>query len=323
MRHQQVITNEVHLELNLEGCETNTNQSENYIITNETSFSLDDNLTHQNKIRMKSVLGEPSKALIGNEGSLQNLRFKIFELESKVKEYELILESHNRESHLDEVGMLKEKVQNLENENRKLKSTNVLNKILESKIKVLESKIENSDTLDLSNECEFHLKEIESLKTNVQNLEKENRAFKVANETRNIIREASQKFAEYRRKLNDMSGIGYKKGQSSLESNKPTCPKEKGKHTQKLNVKHNQKPQNHAFRYRYSNRHFHNHDRNAFSSFDLNKTYFKGPDGWFYELKNSNTSKQSTQSNGSSRVVSRQTNKSNFTKINQYHIKAK
>ena len=72
--------------------------------------------------------------------------------------------THQNESRLrsllDESNKtLLEKESTIENENRSLKSTSTLNKLLESKIRMLESKIENSQGLDVNN-CKSHLEEI-------------------------------------------------------------------------------------------------------------------------------------------------------------------
>ena len=117
-----------------------------------------------------------------------------------------------------------------------------------------------------------------------------------------------------------MSGIGYKKSQPSLKSNKPVFPKEKVKQTQYSNCKNKQKSQNHAFRYsfnnnkNYKNKYSQSHFQNTFGSQKSNKTYFKGPDGWFYELKNKNVPQNRIQNNDSFRVVSRHYNKFNSCK---------
>ena len=80
-----------------------------------------------------------------------------------------------------------------------------------------------------------------------------------------------------------------KKGKTPLRKETPEV-----KHSHDTNAKQDQKSQNYAFRYKYNNKNyknknnFQNNDRSTFNPKWSNKTYFKGSNGWFYELKNKN-----------------------------------
>ena len=85
-------------------------------------------------------------------------------------------------------------------------------------------------------------------------------------------------------------------------------------------LKQDKKFPNHAFRYKYNKRNynnknnFQNSDRNTFYPKGSNKTYFKGPDGWFYELKNKNALQNQTPRSGFARDVPQQNNRFNSNK---------
>jgi hypothetical protein len=89
-----------------------------------------------------------------------------------------------------------------------------------------------------------------------------------------------------------------------------------------LNAKQDRKSSNYAFRYKYNKRNvknknaFKDSDRNIFNPKESNKTYFKGPDGWFYEFKNKIVLQNQTQRNGLARDVPQHHNRfdSNKTK---------
>jgi hypothetical protein len=89
-----------------------------------------------------------------------------------------------------------------------------------------------------------------------------------------------------------------------------------------LNAKQDQKSPNYAFRYKYNKRISKNKnaskdsDRNTLNPKGSNKTYFKGPDGWFYEFKNKIALQNQTQRNGLARDVPQHHNRidSNKTK---------
>jgi hypothetical protein len=86
------------------------------------------------------------------------------------------------------------------------------------------------------------------------------------------------------------------------------------------NAKQDKKSPNYAFRYKYNKRNFknkntfQNSDKNMFNPKGSNKTYFKGPDGWFYELKNKNALQNQTQRNGVARDVPQHHNRFDFNK---------
>ena len=96
----------------------------------------------------------------------------------------------------------------------------------------------------------------------------------------------------------------------------------KSSHTS--NAKQDQKSQNHAFRYKYNNRDyknknkFQNNDRNTFNPKGSNKTYFKGPDGWFYKIKNKNALQNQIQRNGLARDVPQHHNRVDSNKTSSF-----
>ena len=83
-------TNEVNLELDNYGYESEIELTTEYLENDDTSIFLDESLTHQNESRLKFLLDESNKTLLEKESTIDNLRSKILELESKVKEYESV-----------------------------------------------------------------------------------------------------------------------------------------------------------------------------------------------------------------------------------------
>ena len=91
--------NEVNLELENIDYESEIELTTECIEIDDTSTVLNDGLIYQNEeTRLRYLLDESNKTLLENDCTIGNLRFKILELESKVKEYE----SDNCKSHLEE-----------------------------------------------------------------------------------------------------------------------------------------------------------------------------------------------------------------------------
>ena len=80
----------------------------------------------------------------------------------------MTLESHNCRLHLDELESVRIRANQLQDENRTLKATNVINKMLENKLKSYESKIGELEMTSKSNNCQSQLSEIEILKVRIQ-----------------------------------------------------------------------------------------------------------------------------------------------------------
>jgi hypothetical protein len=126
-------------------------------------------------------------------------------------------------------------------------------------------------------------------------------------------------------KPHDKTGLGFKEFLSPSTSNSTISPKEKYEHTQSSNITYqnnknaqiNKRSQNHAFRYKYDYRrnknhyNYHTNNTNIVNPHCPNKIYFKGSNGWFYELKSQNISQKWTQRNESERVAPRHYNGSN------------
>lgn len=76
----------------------------------------------------------------------------------------------------------------LPDENRNLKATMVINKMLESKVENYESRIRELEEKSKNHNCQSHIYEIKTLKLKLQNLETENRALRSLNESKNVIK---------------------------------------------------------------------------------------------------------------------------------------
>jgi hypothetical protein len=112
------------------------------------------------------------------------------------------------------------------------------------------------------------------------------------------------------------TGLGYVETGSPSVSKNTQNPKEKGEHSQKLenkcnsvkSAKDNGRKTNHAYQYKYTNernrKNNYNQGNNVFNPNWSNKIYFRGPDSWFYELKNQGMSLSWTQRNKSQRYFS-------------------
>jgi hypothetical protein len=119
--------------------------------------------------------------------------------------------------------------------------------------------------------------------------------------------------------------LGYVETGSPSVSKNTQNPKEKGEHSQKLenkcnsvkSAKDNGRKTNHAYQYKYTNgrnrKNNYNQGNNVFNPNWSNKIYFRGPDGWFYELKNQGMSPSWTQRNESQRDILRHAQRSNPT----------
>jgi hypothetical protein len=110
--------NEIYLNLL---CESDESDDDDCNVVNDSSLSLRNDLIIDLNDRLDSLLDEKNNSLLAKEKIIENLNVKILELESKVMEVEMIineLKSKNHcETHLGEIGLLKVKVQNLENKN--------------------------------------------------------------------------------------------------------------------------------------------------------------------------------------------------------------
>jgi len=264
--------------------ETENNLYTNRLEINESSTFMNEILTrYDDESMLQSLLDESNKTLIEKEGIIRALRTKNDILESQ---------------------------------NRNLKASNMINKILDFKVKDLESKLMVLEKLKETNICSSHVGEIGILKVRIQTLETENKVLRFPSEFSNVTNLDSYHVDNLiNDRQIDTSGLGYKKGQSSFESNHSQSHKEsKVKTCKTSNAKHNQKSPNYAFRYNYNNRkykdknNFQNNDRSTFNPKRSNKTYFKGPNGWFYELKNKITLQNQTQRKGLIKEVSQHHN---------------
>ena len=159
------------------------------------------------------------------------MRSKILEFETKAKEFE----SHTCKSHLIELESIRQKANDLLDENRNLKATIIINKMLEDKIKNYEHIIRELQMSDSENNYQSHLGEMKLLKIKIQNLKTENLALK---SPKNII---SLDFDEIDRMVknchypHNKSGAGYKRRQSFLEFNNPQSLNQK-RNTQKVQI---------------------------------------------------------------------------------------
>ena len=89
-------------------------------------------------------------------------------------------------------------------------------------------------------------------------------------------------------KPHDKSGLGYKKNQSSLASKNPKGQHDKGKQVLKVQNRNviKQNKVNHAYRYGYNYRNQSKPKPNFGNN--LEKVYYRGPNGWYYELVHRN-----------------------------------
>jgi ribosomal protein L15 len=194
-------------------------------------------------------------------------------------------------SHLGEIGILNVKLQNLETKNGALRST---------------SEVSNVTSLD-----PYHVdKLINSHKMDRIGLGfKKGKSSFESNHNRGPKEKGEHSQTSITKfKFNGEQYSNYqfftKKGLTPL---KKELPKMKSSHIS--NAKLDKKSPNHAFRYKYNNRDyknknkFQNNDRNTFNPKWSNKTYFNGPDGWFYEIKNKSALQNQTQRNGLARDV--------------------
>ena len=283
--------------------------NENYIITNENKNDLhtnrletNDACTFTNNIlmhyddesRLQSLLDESNRTLVEKEGIIQELIHKndMLELENK----------RLKASHLGEIGILKVKIQTLETEKGALRSTSEV------------SYVTRLDPYHVDNLIKSHKMDKSGLGFEKGKSSFESNHNKGPKEKGEHSQTSRTKF-----KFNGEQYSTYqfftKKGITPLNK-EPT--KLNFAHTS--NAKQDKKSPNHAFRYKYNNKNYKNKknfqssNKNTFNPKGSNKTYFKGPDGWFYEIKNKIALQNQTQRNGLARDVPQHHNKVNSNK---------
>jgi len=275
-------------EIDLENCiitnETNNDLHTNQLKINDTSTFTSEVLIHyDDESRLQSLLDESNRTLIEKEGIIQQWIHKHDMLELEIKRL--------KASHLGEIGILNVKLQNLETENGALRSTSEVSNVT-SLDPYYVDKLINSHKMDrIGLGFEKGKSSFESIhnrgpKEKGEHSQTSNTKFKFNGE----------QYSNYQ--------FFTKKGLTPL---KKELPKMKSSHIS--NAKLDKKSPNHAFRYKYNNRDYKNkkkfqsNDRNTFNPKGSNKTYFKGPDGWFYEIKNKNALQNQTQRYGLARDV--------------------
>jgi len=277
--------------------ETKHDLCTNRLETNDTSNFTNEILTrYDDEPRWQSLLDESNRILVENEGIIQKLIAKNDMLECEVRNL--------KTSHIGEIGILKVKVQNLQTEIRALRSPSEFSNVTSLDPYYVDNLINGQsyrkmDKIGLGFEkgkSSFESNHIQGPKGKGEHIQTSN--------TKNFkLKFNCDKYSTYQ--------FFTKKGNTSLqkESNK-------GYTSQTSNAK-----PNHAFRYKYNhknykNKNFQNSDRNTFNPKGSNKTYFKGPDGWFYEFKNKNDLQNQTQRNGLTKDVPQHHNRieSNKTK---------
>lgn len=124
-------TNEVYLELNFNNSVFELTKDDEVI--DDADTTMNDDVTSNNETRLRILLDESNKASLRKEVTNEDLKIKILELESKVKEYEIKIEvfeklnlKNNCQTHLQEIEILKIKIQTLKTKTKILISTNVL-----------------------------------------------------------------------------------------------------------------------------------------------------------------------------------------------------
>src|SRR5664279_4170523 len=260
-------------EINIENCiitnETNNDLHTNQLKINDTSTFTNEVLIHyDDEYRLQSLLDESNRTLIEKEGIIQQWIHKHDMLELEIKRL--------KASHLGEIGILNDKLHNLETKNGALRST---------------SEISNVTRLD-----HYHVdKLINSHKMDRIGLGFENGKSSFESNHNRSPKEKGEhsQISNTKFKFNGEQYSNYQFfTKKRLTPLKKESPKMKSSHIS--NAKLDQKSPNHAFRYKYNNRDyknknkFQNNNRNTFNPKGSNKTYFKGPDGWFYEIKNKN-----------------------------------
>ena len=275
-------------EIDPENCiitnETNNDLYTNRLKTNDTSTFTNEVLIHyDDESRLQSRLDESNRTLIEKEGIIQQWIHKHDMLELEIKRL--------KASHLGEIGILNVKLKNLEIENGALRSTSEVSNVT-SLDPYYVDKLINSHKMDrIGLGFEKGKSSFESIhnrgpKEKGEHSQTSNTKFKFNGE----------QYSNYQ--------FFTKKGLTPL---KKELPKMKSSHIS--NAKLDKKSPNHAFRYKYNNRDYKNkkkfqsNDRNTFNPKGSNKTYFKGPDGWFYEIKNKNALQNQTQRYGLARDV--------------------
>lgn len=92
--------------------------------TSESNTSLDKGLTYKIDTRLKIMLDESHAILLKKDGTIQNLRSEILELEFKVKELEsTLLELNTSLPYVDEIEILRNALNKPQDENKSLTST--------------------------------------------------------------------------------------------------------------------------------------------------------------------------------------------------------
>ena len=171
---------------------------------------------------------------------------------------------------------------------------------LESKVKSLEAKVHDFEKgkMIVENGCQTHSGEIAILKVRILNLETENRALRSTQSSNSSSFDLEKMYLG--QKPNDKTGLGYVKSSTSSYSLKTGCPtiKRESPQTKKVNkVTKDKKNRGLAHLYQRLPRKTYGMNQNYGSQSSLrpnfsNNVYFKGRNGWYYESKNQEISKQ-------------------------------
>jgi hypothetical protein len=177
--------------------------------------------------------------------------------------------------------------------------------ILKTKILELEKMISiyqsNMDEFEITkNELSKCKSENIILNVQIQTLKTENRALKTSSDLRDITN-LDLELIYGTRRSHDKSDLGYVKD-STLSNSKPKkSPRLKGKQSKNIftkNVKssidRNDKPNNHAYQYRYTNM---KNTKTTFRTKCDNRIYYRGHNGWSYDIENKKVFQKIDKSN--------------------------
>jgi hypothetical protein len=146
------------------------------------------------------------------------------------------------------------------------------------------------------------------LNVQIQTLKTENMALKTSSDLRDITN-LNLELIYGTRRFHDKSGLGYVKDLTLSNSKPKKNPTLKGKQSNnafaknvKPNIGKNGKPNNHAYQYRYSNM---KNTKSTFRPKGDNRIYYRGPNGWSYDIEN----KKVFHKIDKSKVISQQSEK--------------
>jgi hypothetical protein len=166
--------------------------------------------------------------------------------------------------------------------------------ILKARILELEKMVSiyqsNMDEFERTkNELSKYKSENAILNVQIQTLKTENRVLKTSSDLRDITN-LNLELIYGTRRSHDKSGLGYVKDLTLSNSKPKNSPTLKGKQTNNVFAKNvkpsvgkNDKPNNHAYQYRYSNM---KNTKSTFRPKDDNRIYHRGPNGWSYDIEN-------------------------------------